>query len=236
MKKRLISPFLIVFTLLTFSLKAQDAPKVTVGFSVGPVIPMGRFAETNLDQKNLGYAKVGTAMNLFTNYRINKILGVVAKYSYYRNAFNSEKYLKDFSAGKPGNYSVTADPWRQNFYLGGITLNTTDEWAGLETRFLIGVCRGVSPRILEETVNSAYEYSLTPIVRATSLAMNFGVGTKLRLAEKIQLSLDLDYNYAAPSFDGVKTDNGYGKPTFRSYRQKMATLTLSGGLCYTLVK
>lgn len=106
----------VVCSLMTFTADAQPAPKYSVDFSVGPSIPLGKFADKNytaVPNAN-GLAKTGFSMYANMRYTFSNHIGLTLSAE---SSFNKQDpaafsdYL-NYGAVYPINARIVTDYWR----------------------------------------------------------------------------------------------------------------------------
>lgn len=136
MKKIVISLYLVLLTLSIFS---QETTKGLIGIAIGPSFPMSGYASTDMDHDNPGYAMTGLHLNLNSNYKLYKNLGVTALCTGNSHPVDVDEIVDAFRALDPSvDCKVEADPWLCSSLLGGLLFSFPFDQVNLNIRALIG--------------------------------------------------------------------------------------------------
>src|SRR5689334_6605578 len=105
----ILRPFLIA-SLLLFIMNTQAQKrggKTPFNVTIGPSIPIGKYAKSDPYERTMGVAGLGEFLQLSLTHQVKKNFGILAQLQYQRNALNTTKTDEHFSADyhiKAGSY------------------------------------------------------------------------------------------------------------------------------------
>jgi hypothetical protein len=233
--------------------KPLDSPKVGsvtrgprperffFGIYGGIANPVGVFAAKNGKDTLSGFAMKGAAVHASFMLKLREIFGVTVMYVYQQNNIDIKEMLKYYQATYGGTFSGTGTPWKAQgfmygFYFGGPLKSVQD--LSCDVNFLVGtpsfemskytITQKVSGNT--ETVSLGNAYS-NPFTFMTTM------GLRYRVADKISVSLSVDYFMAKPTFTTLATITTSPNSTqigVDTYAQYVKTYNIKLGLNYTL--
>lgn len=245
---------LLIFTLLLTILTCNAQSDFKLGISMGPVIPIGEFQNTDDISYNSGYAKTGFSLTVDGDYYIHNRVAVSAAFHFGNSAIDGVKYSNRLYN------ELTA-------YLPPIEDNTDDvkftinEW--LWTATLIGVKYNypisINKVYVEAGVFSGINFTQIPdqnlfypddkndreIIsqnveeRDISIPVLINGGVRFKINERIQFNIYSEYYYTRADFTHVsyiKLDNSVENTEIfnNSFSVPIQTINFKAGLIYNL--
>jgi hypothetical protein len=217
MKKLLLSTFvLIIQTNLIFS---QVSSKGDIAVTIGPALPIGNFAKTDLYNESAGFAKTGEALSLTYTKPVFKKMAFLISLSGQRNpinvtamanAFSTAKFYDNFYLGSgvnnpPPQTNYTIYPnWKfeKKSWLyaalkigaeGQFPLNDKNNFQ-LVTNLAIGVLYATAPGLKGSSItDTASAIIVQNKTTGFGLIYSFGGGLKYHLNKKIFLTSTLNF-------------------------------------------
>ena len=230
----------VVLSLILFPLElfSQNEIHGKLGFSVGPAIPLGKYAGTDVNDTTNGLAKTGLHFNIHIEHDwFSKGSGIAVSLSQTINPFDidrvREKYENQYPAYK---WSLTESAWK--LYTAGAGLYFKKDFKKLsaEVRLMSGYAILNTPHFTV-TIDSAYQStSVTyPLYTAAAIYYDAGIGLTLPLKNNAAITLQADYFYTHPKFQEV---NYIILPNFYSssvnFTQKVEQINIGAGLSWLL--
>lgn len=241
MKKIKLQLLVTVLSVLTFSLNAQTEQKGFISVALGPSIPIGDFASTDINKEEAGFANAGAIFDLTFGYKLNKQYGFMAMLRGQANPFDTEALETALENDNPSvNWNVTGDSWGiGGFLLGGFRSVPVDEngKTNFQLRALIGFLNSSSPGYSFTAsssggvVASGRQFSAS----ATAFSYLLGVGFTHKIASNFNVLVNLDYMGANPEFSNVESTTTIGGQTTVStstFSQSFGAINFSGGVAY----
>jgi hypothetical protein len=180
---------LLTFFLIAFNTFAQEKSnkKGFIGFTIGPTIPLGDFADKYLVTNNMaGLAEPGLALNFINfGYKFGKNFSVAS-------SFSNASFSLDRIFGRNGKWRYT------NFLVGPMLSFPVHKKFELDFKGTIGI---VSAKFqLEENMVNPY------VELKSDIGMGFSLGTSLRyhITDRWGLLLNVDYFSSQTKFDSSK--------------------------------
>lgn len=173
---------------------AQWSTRATVEFLAGGSFPIGEFAYSSFYLEESGYAVPGIALGVSFTYRLNGHLGLLASVTDYILGVDESNIVERYQSWETGfNWEVEADRWKLNAFMGGIDIILPIYRSDFNFRLLGGFARTRLPGLTGIGITFHRE-STTDIAAAWSA----GMGYTYQYAEKITLSLRLDFFMTQP--------------------------------------
>lgn len=193
---------LLLFLFYVTSVVAQD--KGSVSFSRGIVIPLGKFASSDLAKNNGGAARVGSNIDFSFNYGLPGKIGFAAVMRYQSNRCDSEGLSKSFET-ELGDNSVHAGSWNIVVMMIGIrkTLKINEKIEA-DAKFTFGMSQCYAPeiRIFDYTTYGGTSYSRS-MSSAPSWASLLSIGIKYTIISNVFVLAKLDMMGTMPNFKDI---------------------------------
>jgi hypothetical protein len=213
--------FLITIVLLLISSNLSAQPdNWYFSISMGGCWPAGSFADSNPASSKNGFATRGFAFHLDATYPVSANWGwkgmvMLNNNPVDRNGMGTmmENRMKNqvpFSETQRDNLTLTVDSWMSNSIVFGPVFTINFDRLAWDFVAMTGMNVAYLPnqKLLFQNTTPAWEY-LQHNTNPTSISLDFLVGTALRMkvTEKVQLKLALDYQYSKSKvrFEELKT-------------------------------
>lgn len=252
MKKQLITAS--CFLLMSCILHAQkEQSKCFVELSVGPSIPIGKFADkpykhVTEDNQPAGLAKTGVSAQGSFGYYLNESLGLLLTSGYSvhaQDASGYEEYMKQsyISSGRlTSRVDVETQSWKiAKLMAGGFLINplTSAEDLVLFTKLTVGVCKTAVPEYSyqaydqNEMIYAGGKTEKTPL--SWAFCYQVSMGLKYKLNNKLHLLIDVNSFNATPqkeyTFNPPPLPNGdYPPPRTEKIKYKLAEVNVLAGI------
>jgi hypothetical protein len=174
-----------------------------ISFAIGPGIPLGNFADNNLNNTNSGFANTGSKMELNAGYVISKSLDFSALLFYSSNSYDAVAFTNQLSSLYPGTrWTSSGRAW--DIYGGLIGINysypLTKKFTG-DFKFLTGVMNSSTPQMIATETNGT---KITESSKsASSLAYMLSAGGHYPLGRLIDVVGSLEFLSSSPTFDNI---------------------------------
>jgi len=203
------------------------------GFTVGPGIPVGNFADNNISNNNAGYATTGSKMELNAGYLVYKSIDLAAKLFYSSNSYDVSPLTRKLAADYPGiSWTTSGRSWDIYGFLVGVNYSYpfTRKLVG-DFKFQSGFISASTPQML---VNGSDGSKITEGKKsASSFAVLLSAGGHYPLGRLIDLVGNLEYVGSSPTFSNInKVSNitGFSPVTSTaSYTQNIGLVSLNFG-------
>ncbi len=220
---RTLISMLMVFSLL--ACYAQGPRRGNIELAAGPSFPLGEFSYDISSLEGSGYAKRGFSLDLSFQYRLKDHLGLVAAISGYVSPVNefglADKY---WQPGFDWAWTIDAEPWISNAYMGGIDIVIPIYRSDFYFRLLGGFAYTRLPELRGSSSNFLREASTD-----LSSAFRVGSGMKYQNFEKVTLSLELDVFVSHPVLEDSWSSDAQ-TPTSSKIFQNMVIVSLKAGM------
>lgn len=188
-------------------LHAQEKqPKFLVELSVGPSIPIGKFADksyTGLTEKDpSGLAKTGMTANATIGYYLKSSVGLLLTAGYSVNKQDGAGYEEYYSKSWYPNASridVSTNSWKILKVMAGgflVTPLTSDNELSLLTKLSAGICKTAVPKYSYSAYGQNGSWMAMGTQGKITLPMAFcyqiSVGLQYKLNDKLHLLLDIN--------------------------------------------
>jgi len=176
----------ILAALLTwFQAAAQDKERIEtrgyIGLTMGPAIPVGSFADKDINNDESGLAKTGFNLCLINfGYRFGKHFGISAAWLGAAHSIETE-----------GMFFQSSTPWSYGSLLVGGLYTKNIGHSFFDGRFMIGYA---------VTSNPDLNYILST-ESAASFAYMAGIGVRPRIGNRFTLNFTIDFFHTRPSFE-----------------------------------
>lgn len=224
-----------------FTANAQTEKKGFLSISLGPSIPIGDFASTDINKEEAGFASTGAIFDITFGYKANDKYGFMAVLRGQSNPFDAEALENELENDNPSiNWSVDGDNWGiGGFLLGGyreVPLNEGSK-TSFQLKALIGFLNSTSPEFSFSATSGGVSASGKQFsASTTAFSYLLGLGFSHKLSNSINAVLNLDYLGANPEFKNVETVNTLGGQTSTStstFSQSFGAINISGGIAFT---
>jgi hypothetical protein len=211
--------FTIAFLFLSFRLSAQ-ADNWYFSINMGGCFPVGSFAITNPSNADAGFALKGFALNLDATYPFSDNWGLkgmvmLNSNSIDRNGMGTmmESRMKKkvpFNETERDNLTLTVNPWMSNSLVFGPVFSLNFDRFALDFQAMAGmnVTYLPSQNLLLSNPSNSWEYRQrnTNVINV-SLDLLAGTAIRMKVTEKVQLKVALDYQHskAKNSYEETKT-------------------------------
>ncbi len=212
------------------------------GIHGGVAIPLGDFANKDLDNKKSGYADLGYTINLDLKYAFIPYLGINLKYFYSSNPFDAGNLQSDFNTqpNRDVNINYSSGPWvLQGFLIMPMFIWRSDKQA-------IDLSAGAGWVDAALPSNTIYIMPLNPAIANVTLEQdvfsNAGFGFSAAIGWRYKLfgnfigSAKMDYTYADITFTNltqtVTGSQGSYVISVEDYSQPFSIIHLSAGIGY----
>lgn len=229
--------FLVLFTAMSFAYEPAES-RGYLGVSLGPAIPVGVFAQKDINSEASGFARNGATFDAHFTYQLSDMFGFCAILRSESHAMDTEPYLKHFRANEPDiNWSGGATLWSTGgFMCGGFYSLPLSSIPGsfLEIRAQVGIFNTSSPQVSFVAIKGNMGGYITQESKSAN-ATAFSAGSILRytLGERFSLLLNIDYFATNPEFLNV-TQNYTGDLKRVHFSQRYTTVNAGLGLAYHL--
>jgi hypothetical protein len=204
---------------------AQGMRRGNIELAAGPSFPLGDFSYDISSHEGSGYANRGFSLDLSFQYRLKDHLGLLAAISGYVSPVNEYGLAnKYWQPGFDWSWTIDAEPWISNAYMGGIDIVIPIYSSDFYFRLLGGCAYTRLPELRGSSSNFLREAS-------TDLAAAFRVGSGIKYQnfEKVTLSLELDVFVTNPVLEESWSADAQ-TPTSSKIYQNMVIVNLKAGL------
>lgn len=239
MKKNLTFAGILIFlTTLAFGQVTEDR-RGYIGISLGPAIPVGKFASKNINSNDAGLADPGAIFDVSFAYKLKKNFGVAALLRGQYNPVDVQPMADKMRSELPGvNTQVNGDGWSSGGFMAGVYSSyPLNQRASVvfELKTLIGFMNTTSPQI---DINASSAEGAVRVrqhsAEATSFAYLFNAGMRFNAGKRIAFLVNADYLNYTPNFKDVRMSSNAGQPQTTSSRQDIQTINISAGIAFRL--
>lgn len=237
--------FLVVILVLCLS-KAGYAQygKFTLTFATGPNIPIGAFANHNMNSNvGAGYAKSGLNFNGSFGFRLSRYAGIGVMVISTSNPINSQSFAADFSAQQGIPFKATIGNWKATGGFFGLFYSIPVKRFFFDIRLYRGFLACTSPEYKLQSYDHQISVTQKSATSAISYAYDFGTSVKYVVGESKRLFLmgNFDFVLTRPNFNNVEIITSYAPNTPPSYgsmsfSQPYSNITISFGVGVILGK
>jgi hypothetical protein len=202
MKK--LSLLLLIFALGVLLSHAQEKYLSITG---GYTVPVGNFAESDLNNSESGYAQKGYNFSFEMSFYFNDFFGVGANLRFSSCNFNSKFFndkLKERFKNDVDTINLTSSNYHlQNFLFGPYFKLDIGEYVAIYGKTFIGVMSTYRPNqiIVYRPYGEAMITKETLGKYTGSFAYNFGAGALFKLNSRLGLNVTADYIAGNPTFE-----------------------------------
>jgi len=194
---------------LTF-LRGQKEMRWAVSATVGPSIPLGKFADKNIYDEQAAFALPGIALNLSADYQISKLFRLELLLAGKTNPVDTKAMTSKMQQAAPGvAFEAESDDWKTGWILAGLSFLAPLERNGrffFIAKVLGGVMKTSIPKITIASVGyvdslggigtSSFSQSAVPLEWA--FAWTTGAGLKYNLTRHFFLQAEADFSSSSP--------------------------------------
>jgi hypothetical protein len=215
-----------------------ESRKAYAGFSIGPSLVQGVFAENDIMAEEAGFAKDGVAFNLHFAYRLGSNFGITAMYMFQSNSFDDNAFLNGLKSiyGTSGPVIFTdidSDPWVFSGLSGGLFASIPLESLGkliLEPRAFVSLFTAISPRIKITGKDGQFTTNVEQQATAgAAFGFILGGGLRYNLSDRTALLLNADYVKTTPKFFDVERWSSNGVVSKKNLKQKVEAVNVCIG-------
>jgi opacity protein-like surface antigen len=199
---------LAAFLCLTIAIQAQQKqPKFLAELSLGPSLPVGRFAATsvNSEKKVPGFAKPGLGVQFSAGYYLNKSFGLLVTGGYAVHSQDDQTRIESFKNAGVTTIHLDSENWKEIKVMAGgfyvIPLTPASKWR-LFTKLTAGVCKTAVPKINYTGYTTDSRIPVNLENGKTSMPWTFAyqasAGLQYNLSQKWYVGVDASYFNAAP--------------------------------------
>ena len=99
--------------------------KWSVSVSIGPAFPLGKFGSKNINDSTASFAKTGFSLNVLTEYKLSRHLGLVLLVDGEENKVDNKAIGSQLEAASPNvTYNVNMDKWKIGKIMAGGSYST----------------------------------------------------------------------------------------------------------------
>lgn len=232
--KKTISIFIIIITsLVTVSVNAQNYIGITGGFSS----VSGNFSKTDYSDLKSGFASSGGNIGITGVYFFSKHFGINALVSYQGYGFKgvqnlADGYKEDFDIDSSTIY-IKKNNYTLNFFVGPYySFPITDNFS-IDLRVLLGLTNAHlagNEVYLEDQADGTFSQKAAA---ATTLGLQGGAAMKYHLTRHLGLMVNADYYYTKPDFSitNINRYNNAGRE-INTYNQAISGINLNLSVVY----
>jgi len=208
--KEIFFTFMFAFIIYAAG-EAQDnnnnfCTKADIGYvniTIGPVIPVGNFGNKDISNKSSGFAQTGYNFELNGGYHLTKSIDINAKILYSLLNYDVSNLLNSYATQYPAtSWTSLGEEWELIGGLAGISFshNFGKNFSG-NVKILGGLMSSSMPEFsLKGSDGSTYTESKRS---AKSFAYLFSVGGIYPIGHIIDLSADVEYLNASPTYTSI---------------------------------
>ena len=196
-----------------------------VSLSIGPSIPVGNFADNNINNLNAGFAKAGYKFEISGGYNITPVISLNARGFYSSHSYDAGSLLNKYTSENPGTtFSSTARNW--DIYGGMIGVSyshpVTRKFTA-DVKLLSGFMQTSIPKM---TIAGNNGSSVTESEKsATSFVYLLSVGGHYPLGRLIDLVGNLEYLSSSPTFSNVQNTSYLPAKNLNGNQSQVGTST-----------
>jgi hypothetical protein len=236
--------FLVIIVLVLSLSKVGYAQygRFTVGFATGPSIPVGNFANHNINSQYGGFAKSGLNINGSIGFRLSRYAGIGAMVTSTNNPFNSEAYASQYSAQQGVLVKGTSGSWKATSAFFGIFYSIPVKRFFFDIRLYRGFMACTSAELKLQSYDNQYTLTQKPGTGVSSYAYDFGTSVKYTVGEskRVFLAANVDFMLAQINFSNVQvvTTAPGTVPSYQStsFSQPYSNISVSFGVGVILGK
>ncbi|GEM_PF-7025467 len=190
----------VILAIQSFTVLAQSY----LSLNVGPALPRGEYASTNLNNDVLGFADLGISASLkYTKWLENHKMGFLIDVGMMRNAFDEERYESalDGQFGSISGLSINSDAYRVTTVMPGMLIGRYDESHDSDVYAFVklGMMSVATPSVSiasDETTETIDSQS------ATGFGYGAGVGAHWTLIGRLGLCGTVEYVGGTANLEG----------------------------------
>lgn len=233
--KYLHSVYLILLTILSLSSYAQK-PQAYWGITAGASLPLGDFANDNLENNGDGFAKTGFSIKTSYDHRITYNFGISGLLLVHSNPWDDEALLNSIdrdSVNVVDQLSVSTSNWSSiGILLGPFLYVPVNDLLNFEIKATIGFYNAYAPEIvISGTRSNGENYSLRFLKYSDiGFAWNLGSTIRYNISGTKYLTVSGDYLSSTIKFDNIERFNENGVISRDSFEQVFTTFNITAGI------
>lgn len=209
-----------------------------IGISLGPSIPIGDIASTDMDRQSAGFARTGAIFDVSFGYKIGKYFGVSGLLRGQANKTDAQAMANEIVNKIPFDLSVRVESqsWSIGaFMLGGYGSFPVEKKVSVESRLMIGFLSAKFPNVTFDLSGSdGTGWVKRSGSTGSSFAYLIGAGVKYDAGKRVCLLANLDYLGAEPEFKDVETTSSIGDYSKDTFKQTIGSFNIGLGVGYRL--
>lgn len=253
------SIFLAVLIFLTFKVTAQNDSSLQakkeithrfyIGAEGGPSFPLSDFGDRNLENPKAGAGLTGLCARLRAGYEVSKGFIVVADGIWFYNPLDAKTLLNSVTSNQNNpvayKYKVTTNAWQVYGGMAGAAWRFDLDDTDCELKGLLGLVKGnfASALYSANALDTTYFIDQSADGGVAAFAANIGITFRIKISEKIGLTVSGDYFVTEFNYDNVKytyykisnSNNMRIDDTVEnagSYKQPVSVFQVSAGLSF----
>ncbi len=234
--KKIIITAIVLVSIIAKSY-AEDR-KGFIGISVGPSIPIGDLASSDVNNDAAGFANTGGVFDISFAYQLGEgNYGITALLRGQANPTDAQAMADEFGSMFPTvNWTVESESWSIGGLLfGGFGSFPVSERTSFDARAMIGFLNAQSPEItITGTIPGESIWLKQGSQNATSFAYLLGAGFSFDIGERLLLLTNLDYLGSNPEFSNVEIIDSDGNRDTSTWSQVMGSINMSIGIALKL--
>lgn len=222
---------LIFMSNVTFG---QTEKRNTLSFQIGPSIPVGPFADSDIESDDEGFARTGINIELSYNHQLKKKWGYVisAKISSYR--FDMNTYLDEHYYPVDERWDYSADNYNIfGLYSGPYFALLQQRIISVYVNGLIGINLITNPNVSITSPVFEYFTNADPVLR---FAYALKTASTFRLSNKISISVSVEYFHTKAKHEIAWSSKFQGAlwEDEETYSHPISAFNLGLGVIYNL--
>ena len=232
--------FTISLLILSLTVFSQEIRKGHIGIAIGPSIPVGDYADMNIDNSGAGFARTGINLNLHYTYKFNSVFGLTALCLGNFHSVDDEEMENELTRidWTSAHWDVISGSWVSSALLIGPVVSLPYKSFRFEFKALAGASLAHMP----------YEYTLIDYgrgvfptvfnVRSASNAVSFATtycfGIGYELNDRLDMNCEGGFFVSRQEFDVAFSSNlGVINP-YSTIEQQMNMVNISFGIGYKI--
>lgn len=233
------------------SLNSEKYTLLHFNVFIGTSSPSGDFANTSINKKEAGFAKLGFTIQALVTLKLSKFIGINAMYLRQQYRYNEDEVLTPLNKKYPAyNFDFSASKWKAGGLFGGVYLtlpSSTFKNLYYEANILFGKPRYTCPSLslrasLSENGQTKTQEDIRHEKKQTAFTCFFNVNFRYKVAPNVYVLFGADYTSAKVKFENVALEYSYwdtmGLNFHYSYtdefQQKIRAFNLKAGLVLTV--
>lgn len=214
---------------------------VVFKLSTGLTIPLGEFANKNINSETAGLAKSGFLFRGSMIVKLSEGFGVCGAYHLQQNKISSElinQQIQNVNGGVP--FRTEATNWSAGGFFGGLYLEqnlTREKKLALYVTTLIGGVKYRSPEVVSTIAIPGVAFSAKQASdEDRGLGYLFNAGLRVKINKDAGFHFGFSYFGGTATFNNVVVSNTQGYSGKASFSQRFTTLNFEAGLAISIGK